>query len=299
MPRPLRTALCTVNRIIQRLNADSSSINVSTTAAQTTQINTESANFQAEMVDCIYKASDMITRAMNNVFVPYVHTQTWRGLSYRQSWQYDRRTGDCILRLPDSLLSVTSLTFTGTALASTDYYLAPQDSCPAREIALYSGGSYTLPSASTASIVLVGIWGYHPAPSAMWKVSGATVQSNPMTDSATTFTASSSTPLEVLQYIRVDSEYMLITAINTSTHVVTVERAVNGTTAAAHTQNTAIYTYEPVEDIADECARLAIRRYQLRSGMEFIPVGEGGLVEIKQGDVQLSTSYRRYYFGSA
>jgi hypothetical protein len=299
MPRPLRTALCTLNRIIQRLNASSSDINVSTVAAQTTQINTESANFQAEMADCIYKASDLIASRMNAVFVPYQHTQTWRGKSYRRDWQRDPLTGDSILRLPDRLLSVTSLTLTGTALASDDYYLRPEDNAPYREIAIYSDSTITLPSASTETIALVGIWGHHPQPTLMWKDSGANVADNPsFSAAATTFTASSSTALEVLQYIRVDSEYMLITAINTSTHLVTVERGVNGTTAAIHLLNADIYTYEPIEDVADECARLAVRRYELRAGLDIVPIGENAL-ELKMGDVQLSNRYRQYYFGSA
>ena len=296
MPRPLRTALCTLNRVIQRLNAASTSIVVSTTVAQTTQINTESANFQAEMLDCIYKASDLISRGMNAVFVPYVHTQTWRGKSYRRDWQTDPETGDKILRLPDRLLAVTSLTFTGTAMGSTAYYLRPEDHPPYREVAIYPDSTYTLPTASTETIALVGIWGHHPQPTLMWKLSGATTNENPFSDTDTTLTVTSSAALEVLQYIRIDSEYLLITAIVSATSI-TVERAVNGTTAASHATGTAIYTYEPIEDVADECARLAIRRYQLRSGIEVVATGETAF-ELKMGDVDLSPAYRQYYVGS-
>jgi hypothetical protein len=295
MPRPLRTALCTLNRIIQRLNADSTSIVVTPTSAQTTQINTESANFRAEMVDCIYKASDLITHGANNSFVPYVHTMTLKGYEYRSKWCYDSTIGAYILRLPDRLLSVTSLTFAGTALDTDDYYLRPVDYPPYREIALYSGTSFTLPSASTESIALVGIWGYHPAPSAMWANSGATTNENPFSSSDTTLTVSSAANLEILQYIRIESEYLLITAISGTS--VTVVRGVNGTTAAAHATGTQIDTYEPIEDVADECARLAIRRYQLRSGIEVVATGETAF-ELKMGDVNLSPAYRQYYVGS-
>lgn len=295
--RPLRTAYCTLNRVIQRLNADSGNINVSTTGAQNTQIATESANVQAELKKAIYKASDLITQAMNNVFVPYQATLTLHGLEYRKQWCYDHEIGAYILKLPDRLLSVTSLTLAGTAHTTTDYYLRPDNRYPAKEVAFYRDASFTLPSTSTETIALVGVWGYHPVPSAMWGNSGATVQSNPLSSSGTSLTVSSSTVFEVFQYIRIDSEYLFITAINTSTHVLTVERGVNGTTAASHTQNTAIYTYEPIEDIADECVRLAIRRYQLRSGIEIVAQGETAF-ELKLGDVDLSPAYKQYYFGS-
>lgn len=295
MPRPLRTALCTLNRVIQRLNADSTSIIVDTTAAQTTQINTESANFQAEMVDCIYKASDLIIRGMNNVFVPYVHTMTLKGYEYRSHWCYDATIGAYILRLPDHLLSVTSFTLAGTAHTTDDYYLRPVDYPPYREIAIYRDATFTLPSLSTESIALVGIWGYHPAPSAMWANSGATTNENPFSVSDTTLTVSSAANLEILQYIRIESEYLLITGISGTS--VTVQRGVNGTTAAAHATGAQIDTYEPIEDVADECARLAIRRYQLRSGIEVVATGETAF-ELKMGDVNLSPAYKQYYVGS-
>ena len=296
MTRPLRTALCTLNRIIQRLNADSSSINVSTTAGQTTQINTESANFQAEMADCIYKASDLITAKMDNVFVPYLDTWTLKYQAYKRHWCYDRETGEYILSLPDGLLSVTSLTFAGTAMSADDYYTRFENVYPAHEIAIYGDTSFTLPASSDESVALVGLWGFHRNPSVMWKDSGATVNENPFSSSDTTLTVSSAANLEILQYIKIDSEFLLITAISGTS--VTVLRGVNGTTAASHTQNTAIYTYEPIEDIADEAARLAIRRYQLRSGIEVIATGETAM-ELKLGDVDLSPVYKRYYFGSA
>lgn len=298
MSRPLRTAYCTLNRVIQRLNASSTAINVSTTSAQNTQIATESANVQAELKDCIYKASDIITQAMNNAFVPYQHTQTWHGLEYRKHWLYDREIAAYILRLPDRLLSVTSLTLAGTALAGSGYYLRPDNQSPAREIAIYRDSTFTLPSVSTETIALVGTWGYHPTPSSMWLDSGADTNENPFSSSDTTLTVTSSATLEVFQYIRIESEYLFITAIASATQI-TVERGVNGTTAAAHATGTQIDTLELIEDIADECARLAARRYQLRSGMEFIPVGESALAEVKMGSVQLPDAYRQYYVGSA
>jgi hypothetical protein len=124
----------------------------------------------------------------------------------------------------------------------------------------------------------------------MWQDSGATVSDNPFSASAVTLNVSSSANLQVLQYIRIEDEYLLITAI--SSNALTVQRGVRGTTAAAHIQTTGIDTFVPIEDIADECARLAIRRYRLRAAIEVVATGETAF-ELQMGDVQLGNHYRR------
>jgi hypothetical protein len=279
-----------LNRIIQRLNAESSSINVDTTAGQTTQINTESANFRAEMRDCLYKASDVIQRATGRTFVPYQATFTLPYQEYRAWLCYDDTLSARVLRLPDDLLSVATFTFTGATLTTSDYYTRPANWFPIREVAIYGDVSLTYPSANTDTISLAAIWGYHPGPDNMWQDSGATVSDNPFSASAVTLNVSSSANLQVLQYIRIEDEYLLITAI--SSNALTVQRGVRGTTAAAHIQTTGIDTFVPIEDIADECARLAIRRYRLRAAIEVVATGETAF-ELQMGDVQLGNHYRR------
>ena len=51
------------------------------------------------------------------------------------------------------------------------------------------------------------------------------------------------------QLLRVENEYLSICAINTTTNALSVERGVNGTTPASHAQGTAIYVFQPPEDV--------------------------------------------------
>jgi len=66
-----------------------------------------------------------------------------------------------------------------------------------------------------------------------------TVQDDPLSDSATTLNVSDGGNFEVGETIKIEDEYLRITAINTNT--LTVIRGVYGTTAASHVQTTAIY----------------------------------------------------------
>jgi hypothetical protein len=59
----------------------------------------------------------------------------------------------------------------------------------------------------------------------MWQDSGATVSDNPLSSSATVVNVSSSANLQVLQYIRIEDEYLLITAI--SSNALTVQELMN------------------------------------------------------------------------
>jgi hypothetical protein len=86
----------------------------------------------------------------------------------------------------------------------------------------------------------------------MWRDSGDTPALS-VTSSATSFDVGDGDNFEVFQYIKIDDEYMLITDISTDT--LTVERAVNGTVAAAHADDDAIYTFKP-----NDSAESAVRR---------------------------------------
>jgi hypothetical protein len=298
MTKPISVAYCTLNRIIRRLNADSSDIIVSTTAGQTAQINTESANFQAEMKADIRKASDMIRHAMNNEFVPYLMTWTLRSTAYRKYLgRYDSEDGGRPFRLPDNNLTITAFTWDGTSFTEgTHYYRNPIDTYPTRKLIIDTDAITSYPDDFADTVVVTGLWGYHPDPANMWLDSGDTVQDSPLSATATTLNVTDGDNFQIMQYIRIEDEYLLITAI--STNALTVERGVNGTTAASHTNATQIDTYVENEAVATECARLAIREYLLRHGLEVVAAGETAF-ELNNAVVMLPNSYKRYSIGSA
>jgi hypothetical protein len=69
------------------------------------------------------------------------------------------------------------------------------------------------------------------------------------------------------QLLRIENEYVFVTGKNTNTNTLTVIRGVNGTTAAAHLQNTPIYIYQPMADITNAMEVLATYIYRRRDSI--------------------------------
>lgn len=76
--------------------------------------------------------------------------------------------------------------------------------------------------------------------------------------------------------IRIDSEYLRVTAVNTTTNVLTVKRGENGTTAAAHLLGADIDVWYPWEPIVQGCARWACLLYKRRGAFNGSPALDTG-----------------------
>lgn len=153
------------------------------------------------------------------------------------------------LLLDADLLSVTSLkadedddrTYEVT-WATTDYDLGPDNALlgsvarPYWRIDTAPNGARSFPT-GRKSVELVGSWGFYDQRT----TSTATV-SGALNSSAVSVNVSSGAAFEVGQTILVDSEQMFVSAISSNT--LTVERGVNGTTAATHANGAAIQVYE-------------------------------------------------------
>lgn len=137
------------------------------------------------------------------------------------------------------LLAVTTLkTDSGgnrsyaTSWAATDYDLEPigaPDQVPPGPywwLGRVAGGDYAFGTAAR-NVQIVGKWGYYD----VLETSSATL-AEALDNSETGVDVSSGAAFKVGQVIVIDAERMEITAISSNT--LTVERAVNGTTAATH-----------------------------------------------------------------
>ena len=170
----------------------------------------------------------------------------------------DGRRGYYGIRV-DDLLSVTTLKTDEdgdrvyeVTWATTDYDLEPVNALyesppgPYTRICPAPLGDYSFPSGARA-IEIVGSWGFsQELRSAVTTVGGAG-----MTDSATSFTATSGAALSPGETILVDSEQMYVSGISSNT--VTVQRSVNGTTAAAHLTSAAIAVYRYPSVVTEAC----------------------------------------------
>ena len=201
--------------------------------------------------------------------------------------------GACTLWLPD-LLSITTLktdedgdaTFENT-FDTTDYLLygtGLEDSLntyPKTRLEINSNtGDYgSFASGVQKGVQIAGVWGYGDGISATPYVSDTTT-SEALDASETGVDVTSATNLSAGQLILVESEQMYIYSISSTT--LTVERGVNGTTAATHDTAKTIYIYQYPSDIRQACIDLSVATYQNRS--------KQGLQSERLGDYCLSTT---------
>lgn len=199
------------------------------------------------LVEMIGEASSWFSHRCQRVFVPY------RGTRYYD--RYSSRLHGHKLDLDEDLLEVLTLTTSGTTLDGDDYALQDINFNPYWQIQLLSstGATWGTPSEPVNAIVVDGIWGYHTNYAAAWKQK--TTLGAAVSDTTTTsVTVGSAAALEVLQYIQIDTEQMLVTAI--TGNVCTVERGVNGTTAATHLNGAGVKAYQQTPDVRKAVNRI-------------------------------------------
>lgn len=118
-------------------------------------------------------------------------------------------------------------------------------------------------------VIIAGTWGFHRSWADAW-LDVETVQDNPLSSSATTLTVSDvdgadaygRTPaISAGALLKIESEYLEVTATNTASNTCTVRRGVNGSTAAAHVQTTTVSVFQVEEDIRQVTARQAAFMY--------------------------------------
>lgn len=103
------------------------------------------------------------------------------------------------------------------------------------------------------AISITGIWGYRRGFAGAWKSSGDALTGNtlsgatswPVTDPDAADITGRTPRFSPGQLVRIGTEYANVTATNGTANTVSVEPAVNGTTAAAHTSGDTIYTWYP------------------------------------------------------
>jgi hypothetical protein len=189
----------------------------------------------------------------------------------------------------DDLLSVTTLATDDNAdrtysnsWAATDYELEPVNAAlksppqPYTSIVVTPNGVEAF-GTDRRAVKVVGLWGYYDQ-----RTTSTATLAEDLDTSETAVDVSSGTAFEVGQTIRVDTEQMYISAISTNT--LTVTRAVNGTTAAAHSNGAAIsvYQYPVISEVALLQATRLFRRKDAPFGV--VGVADFGSVRISRLD---------------
>lgn len=219
------------------------------------------------------------------VFAPWLATRKVRVTSDLVN------TWDNTLRLIDPLLSITSTTLGDTVLTDVvgfpDATVTPFEALRRTTDCCVSwyGAETCLTGPLFATIV--GIWGLHRDYTNAWQAVD-TLAAAITTTSATTFTVADADGADSYgmtprfspgNLIKIDSEFMEVTAVNTSTNVITVRRGVNGTTAATHLIATPVSTFQVEEPIRHAVARQAGLLYARRGAYSSVEIT--GMTEIR------------------
>ena len=173
----------------------------------------------------------------------------------------------------DDLLSIDSSGLTtdedGDAthentLATTDYILYPLNGYPKTYIEISNDSDYgSFGGGVKKSVQIAGKFGYGDGISATPYLLDTTLTAAISSTTALTCTVTAVTNLSAGQTILIDSEQMFIQSITTLT--LTVERGVNGTTAATHDTAKSIYIYQYPFDVWSACLALSSAVYQNRN----------------------------------
>lgn len=243
---------------------------------------------QAErrLLDLIRVASRRVDALMDPlgkrvVFAPHIATRTLRVSGY------DVNSYDGTLRLNESLLALDGVTLGATVL--TDVEAWPAGVTPIEYLRLTGCcGSWYADPACTAYggplvVTVAGTWGLHRDYANAWQTVDALAAG--IDASVTTLTVADAdgadsfgiTPrLSPGHLVRIGDELMEVTAVNTTTNVVTVRRGVNGSTAASHDASAAVETFvveEPVRYAVARQAALMTARYGAYTTVEVTAAG--------------------------
>ena len=213
----------------------------------------------ARLLNVLQAAASQIERAAGRRFCPR-----------RAALQHNYISSLEVL-LDDDLLELISLTNGDGSTVNLNDVIPVPDEPPFSFLRLTGNSAFTWNTSPLQAITVTGIWGWHDHPADMWRNTTDTVQNNPLSSAATTLTvvdadgADSEGQLprfQVGHLLKIDSEYLRVTAVNTATNILTVLRGVNGTTAASHTLNTLIYTYQPPAELNTLALRWAAWLYK-------------------------------------
>jgi hypothetical protein len=190
------------------------------------------------------------------------------------------------------LLDVVSLV-NGDSVARllTSHRLEPRNTTPYFYIRPLTG--YPWLWETDGEIVLVGVQGWHTRYGEAWTNSGDTVEDNPLSASATTVTINSAGHFLAGQFLRCESEFMTVSVVTSgASPTLTVTRGVNGSTAAAHVQNTQLDIWTQREDAVQMTLRLAAYLYHQRDASVFdvTAIPDAGVITLPKGipaDVKL------------
>lgn len=232
------------------------------------QIDKRSTVDDTHLLKALIGASRLVDEAAGRFFYPK-----------RQVLTLDPPRVGGALWLPQPLLAVESIEFSSDygrtwayTLSATDYWLSDGsiEATPYQLLCLHPSGDYPLFYPGPRSVRVTGVWGWRRDYAGAW-ASVDEVQDDPLTSPSTSLTVADVSGMDeqgvmprfaVGQVMRLESEFVAVTAANAETNVLTVRRAQNGTTAAQHAQGTAIEVWRPEPIVVQATITQAARTFK-------------------------------------
>lgn len=212
------------------------------------------------------------------------------------TYEFDYQRGSWKHYFDRDLLELTTLTVDDTEIAAANYRLYPLNDYPKYKVELLLNQSnvFTYSSTPQATVDVAGVWGYHDDWDNAFLDSGDTVQDDGGINASVTsvtFTdidgadVDSFTPrASAGDMLKIGSEYLQVTATNTTPNVATVRRGVNGSTAASHNNGVTISVYKPATVATMACLGLTKFIYETRDqygGIIALPSLDGTVIEVE------------------
>jgi len=205
-----------------------------------------------------------------------------------------------VLWLSRDLFSISALTLNGVGADLDNVLLLPRDDVSKTRIRLLTGESWPYGADPyQGAIAIAGTWGYHEQPSRAWVNSQDTVKTT-LSSSGTTLSVNDADGADQYgttprfspgQLLKIDDELLTVTnVIAESTNTLAVLRAQRGSTAAAHSATTAIYSFHPAQVAQQYATRAAAFLYRRRG--EFVTTQTTGLSEVRWPTLQTLPEYQ-------
>ena len=250
--------------------------------------------YDAVLTGALAQVSRLVTAAAGRRFLPWQATRYLDGDDTSTLW------------LPETWLAITTVSLssdlgqTYTALGATDWWASDGlvwDQPPYQLLAMNPNGAYGGFYAGQRTVKIVGVLGWHADYANAWEASGDSVQdATGLTASVTAITVADADGGDARgiaprfsagDLLRIDSEYLTVGSVNASLNTLTVQRAMNGSTAATHAKSTSIFKFRP-DGMASEAAVIQTVRLFKRGQQAFADAGAnselGQLMYVKRLD---------------
>ncbi len=211
----------------------------------------------ANLRQVLQKASHLIETLTQRRYCPYLESR---------KVTVDVKTPRELI-LPDDLLQLQAIRRgDGSSITLDDVRRVPDHPDLPASLLIATDGAAGFSGGTDAALTLTGVWGWHDRWTQAWSDIGDSVRDNPLSARATSISvddadgiddAAGAPRFQVGQLLRIDDEYLRLTAIDETNNLLTVLRGVQGSEPANHAGGAGIKTFSAVPAIRDLCLRYA------------------------------------------